>query len=421
MIPAQGNEIHFMYIHFTSAIFDFVLRIEPTFDDSNAVLKPLGAVGATLASHAIVRSLTTLLCVLGGSTSSMAASALVKCFKILGSILMAYPGNIQWLLEALESRLLRALVICSGGANAARVHKFLEFFIVIVIPPRLVYPGVLAALDVGLNDVGGLVTTDTFKRSPIYARWNQFSGLAEDRIKVLKWYEEGRTPSVRACDNLQCGQIRVKPAFRRCSGCLSLYYCSTACQSLDWLEGGHRKACKAYGTLTLRGDNDLDLSTRDRSFLRALIHHDYQKRLSKVDLFSQTATCLATQPGEDFLVLYDYTRGEVKINIQLLSNTETERHLGCPEWMDIISRAKRSGWRMGLDVMVFDGPHGIQYHAIPLRTNKSSVHDGLQALADALPADRQTWDDVKVATLLAPKIGDLIFALAQDADFLEVH
>ncbi|KAJ7670068.1 hypothetical protein DFH06DRAFT_1179929 [Mycena polygramma] len=419
MFPAQGGTIQYAYVVFTSAIVDFVIRIEPAFDDSDSVMGPLGPLGTALVSRRIVPILTRLLCTLGGSTVSLASSTITNCFKVLGSILAANPGKITWLSDALEFQLLRALVICAGGPHAARVQNFLEFFVVVLIPPRLVHPGVLAALAIGLDDADELACADTFRRSRIYNRWKQFSELAEDRITLLDSYKDHESPSMRACDNLQCGQIRVKSTFRRCSGCLSLYYCSKSCQSLDWLEGGHRQACKTYGTLSLRGNNELDLTARDRSFLRALIHHDYQKKLNKATFFSQTAMCMATQPGEDFLILYDYSLGEVKLSIQPLSSAQTNQHLGGPEWTDIVSRAKRSGLRMGLHVVAFNGAYGMQYHVIPLRSNKSSVHDGLQALAAGLPADRETWDDD--ATPFATRIRDLILTHTEDADLLEVH
>jgi hypothetical protein len=64
--------------------------------------------------------------------------------------------------------------------------------------------------------------------------------------------------------------------------------------------------------------------------------------------------------------------------------------VGGAEWRDIVSHAERSGWRMTLDVLVFNAPHEVQYHIIPLRSNKTVVHNVLRTLADELrPVDQE--------------------------------
>ncbi|KAJ7670060.1 hypothetical protein DFH06DRAFT_1321079 [Mycena polygramma] len=434
MLPAEGGKIDFMYIVFTFTILDFVLRIEPAFDDSDAVMGPLGPVGTALVSRNIVPALTSILCVLGGTTASLTPSALDKCFRILGSILIAKPVKIQRLSDALESQLLRALVICSGSPHAARVQKFLEFFLVTLIPPQLVHPVVLASLEIGLDDVDEPACGDTFKRSHIYNQWVQFCELAEDRISVLNMYKGGKMPSMRACDNLQVIAVKYKSSPLSGGAPAVLVYTTVprpVNPSTGWKEGIGRLARLTgsylfvaslihFLTLLLSGgNNDFDLNTRDRSFLRALIHHDYQKRDSKITIFFQTTICVANQPDEGFLILYDYTKGELGLSIHPLSGAQTKQHLGGPEWTDIVSRAKRSRQRMGLHVLVFTGAHGLQYHAIPLRSNKSSVHESLQALADGLPTERGTWDEH--ADIFLEKIGHIISTHEEDAGLLEVH
>ncbi|KAJ7624253.1 hypothetical protein DFH06DRAFT_1445914 [Mycena polygramma] len=358
MIPVEGSTIHYMYVLYVCAILDFAGHMEPAFRTRPATFgAPLGAFGAALTTRNIVQTLTRILCILEKADSdmplfSMTEHAVKKSFWILGTILVATPGKIQWLSDALEVKLLPA-----------------------------------------------------FKKSRIYDRWTQFSDLAEERISVLDAYDDRETRSMKACDNLACGEIRLKSAFQKCSGCLSLYYCSEPCQAMDWVKGGHRRACKTYGPLSLPSGDDLELTVRDRSFLRALVHHEYRKPQSKVDIFCQTVTGMATHPGEGTLVLYDFTQGSVKINLEPLNSDGTTKALGGPEWTDIVSRAERSGWRMRLDVLVFSGPNGTQYYVVPLRTNNSTVHDRLQALADPLPRDRETWD--RDGTVFATSFGEL--------------
>ncbi|KAJ6517395.1 hypothetical protein C8R47DRAFT_1312885 [Mycena vitilis] len=408
MIPVDGSTIHYMYVLYVCAILDFAGHMEPAFRNRPATFgAPLGAFGVALTTHNIVQTLTHILCTLETADSdmplfSMTQHALRKSFWMLGTILVTRPGKIQWLSDALEAKLLRTLIVHSGGPHAEKIQQLAPLFLTVIFPPRLVYPAVLAALDDSLDDVDTLVTAAAFKNSRIYDRWTQFSELAEERITVLNAYDDREIRSMKACDSLECGEIGLKSAFQKCSGCLSLYYCSEPCQAMDWVKGGHRRACKTYGPLSRPTDDEPELTARDRSFLRALVHHEYMKPQSKLDIFCQTVIGMVAHPGVGMLVL-----------------DGTNKALGGPEWTDIVARSGRSGWRMRLDVLVFSGPNGTQCYVVPLRSNDSTVHDRLQALADPLPRDRETWD--KNGTAFANSLGQLAFSLAKDKNLVEVH
>ncbi|KAJ6517410.1 hypothetical protein C8R47DRAFT_1255011 [Mycena vitilis] len=426
MIPANGDGIDYKYVLYLCDILDFAAQMEPAFrtTSSDHFGARLGAFGAALTAHNSVQTLTRILCVLEKVDSAlpiapMVMNAMQKSLWILGSILVSTPGKTHWLSDALEAKLLRTLIVHSGGPHAKSIQRLVPLFLTVILPPRLVYPGVLAALDGALDDVDELVTAAAFKKLPIYERWVKFSELAEERISVLDAYNDRETQSQKACDNLECGIIRLKSTYRKCSGCLSLYYCSKPCQALDWTKGGHRRVCRIYGHLSLPSDKEINLTARQRSFLRTLVHHEYMKILSKVEIFSQTVAAMATHSDEGTLVLYDYTEGPAKINLQPLSGAGTKKALGGPEWTDIVSRAQRSGWRMRLDVLVFSGPNGTQYYVVPLRSNNSTIHDRLQALADLVPRDREVWG--QNGTAFATSIGELFFSLEEDDELVEVH
>ncbi|KAJ7748293.1 hypothetical protein DFH07DRAFT_962189 [Mycena maculata] len=412
MVPEPGTAMRDGYAHFTCAILNLITRLEPQLHDPESSGDPLGPLGTALASHHIIRALIDVVCALGEVASPQATFALRKCFIILEIMLLAPTHGIQSLTKGLKHNLLRALITCARGPNAgtSTIHSHMETFFVGIIPPLLVYPGVLNALDRALTDVGA--GSDAFKNSEVYAKWETFFTLAEERIGVLRSYTSGETPSMRACDNIKCSEIRIKSGFRRCSGCRCLYYCCQACQTFDWLEGGHRSACKSYGTLSLRDENDIELTARHRSFLRALIHHDYQK--SKALIFPQKL--LAIKVGLDFLTLYDYTEGPAKINVQALSSERTRELLGGPEWTNLVSRAERSEGRLSLDVVVLMGPDKPQYWTIPLRTNTSTVDHGLREIAEQLPSDRAAWDTDSINAQLEPLV-----LHGEEPEVLEVH
>ncbi|KAJ7105504.1 hypothetical protein C8R44DRAFT_886457 [Mycena epipterygia] len=323
---------------------------------------------------------------------------------------MAKPTKVQPLCDALDHKLLRALVVCGRGPNSAKMNGYIKLFLEVLIPPHLVYPKSLSALDRALDDVDELVAPDDFKDAKMYDHWVQFSNLAEDRIAILKSCEAS---SMRACDNLECGEIRPKHELTRCSACKTVYYCDEVCQAADWVGGGHRNACKSYVALSLRAGNELDFTMR--SFLRALIHHDYQKERRAI--FLQKMLFRRARPDDGFLTLYDYTRGPVKINLQSLNSAKTHEVLGSSEWTNIVSRAERSGGRMSLDVLVFSGREEFHYYAISLRSNKSTVNDGLRALGDELPPDVEQWDE----DFFADRFQRFVDLNDEDGELVEVH
>ncbi|KAJ7623072.1 hypothetical protein DFH06DRAFT_1481832 [Mycena polygramma] len=423
--PAPGSAIEFMPVYLSRGVLEFVELMEPGLSDRESFCKPLGPLGTALASRNFVPILTELLCALGASTSDqdLALHAITIGFSVVATILVATPSNIRWIADALKHKLLRALIIC---ALRTQMGLFIEVILTAMLPPFLVYPGVLTALDISLGNVEDLVHSDTFKLSNMYTRWQTFTEVAQERIKILKLHDAPGTSSMRACDNLQCGAIQIKSAFQRCAGCLSLYYCSQACQANDWLQGGHRQACKFYGNMSLCGGSNAGRTPRERSFLRALLDYDYRK--SKVHTFMQRAALMSAdmdtdRGGGSLMTLYDYALGPVEIKILIVGGEHPTKLLGpewkgivSPEWKDIVSRAARSKGRMEFDVIRFNAEGGPDCRVIPLRRNKSTVHDDLQALADEFSAN-QVWD----TDLFAQRIVGLVESHNEDVDLLEIH
>ncbi|KAJ7648749.1 hypothetical protein DFH06DRAFT_1209503, partial [Mycena polygramma] len=74
----------------------------------------------------------------------------------------------------------------------------------------------------------------------------------------------------RMCDSIKCNQIKEKTSLRRCARCINMYYCSPECQRQDWVSGQHGRVCR-----TLANKDGADISTREKSFLRFLLHTDY--------------------------------------------------------------------------------------------------------------------------------------------------
>ncbi|KAJ6578459.1 hypothetical protein B0H19DRAFT_1062945 [Mycena capillaripes] len=210
----------------------------------------------------------------------------------------------------------------------------------------------------------------------------KFSGLAEDRIAVLSFYEAGETPSMRVRDNIKNDLLKItreviiaEDPRKRARKSIEEYmhrnerqgpgYKSKHsrgapavsdgkhCQEAIFMVVGALKACTtapvkpstglkaAIDGPENRSDSEEDLTTRERSFLRVLIYHDYQNLKSM--MFPERPMFMSAHPGKGFFTPYDYTKGAVKISLQSQNGIHAKEVLGGPEWTDIVSRTDRSG------------------------------------------------------------------------------
>lgn len=113
----------------------------------------------------------------------------------------------------------------------------------------MVYHSGLSQLEDAFQDVTGLVRIPMFLRTKTLEPWQSLAELAQARLNILKLLDAGEFKFLTACVNLkvssrrygigatqffrQCGVIRERNTFSRCSACKSVYYCSKQCQALD--------------------------------------------------------------------------------------------------------------------------------------------------------------------------------------------
>lgn len=137
---------------------------------------------------------------------------------------------------------------------------------------------------------------------------------------------------------------------------------------MDWKHGGHRTACRLYdGYLTLSksllrpsynvlntnpDEGESNLFVREREFLRALVHHDYEKMIHSI--CAEQLKFTASNPTcELFLTLFDYCKVPPTIEVYSATGSPAAEALtvGAPEWSDMVMRAARSAGRMHLHVI----------------------------------------------------------------------
>ncbi|KAJ7085967.1 hypothetical protein C8R43DRAFT_1142442 [Mycena crocata] len=386
VVPAPGEEIDDLYIHFVRVILRFIGSVEPRLGEPSDVDSPLGAFAVALFSQGIVPALCTAARSVVHASETHALHALHEIMAMIS--VMFYRRTAD---ECITRRMGYSLR-----------SSLLSMFFGELLPAALVYYRVLCVLDDALDEVAELVKTDVFKASEIHEEWITFLDLANQRLDLRVAYDEGDYPAQKACDNLKCTEIALKSKFERCSGCLSFYYCSRACQKVDWREGGHRTACELYCKQYFNQERDVHLDHRQRSFTRALVQHDY-KKLKALALIQQVIF-KEQKPGQQFVTLYKYTTGAAEIEVRPLGAAALPGYGGA--WADTVRRVAASGGRMLLDVVVMGQGAGAREWVLPMRTNMTALHDELQEYLATLPADRSLCVDEE----MMPRLEAIIYA-----------
>ncbi|KAJ6533147.1 hypothetical protein B0H19DRAFT_1383767 [Mycena capillaripes] len=257
-------------------------------------------------------------------------------------------------------------------ATASDAGKYPEL-LGIVLPRSLVFYPVIAEMKKSFSQLETLSRSEEFSRSVLYGHWNVLKALVDKRVKVLDTWEASGRASSLACDNMECDKVDKKELFRRCAVCHTAAYCSRQCQRADWIEG-HRDEChvllSAYLTYAAIG-----LHYREKSFIRALLHSDYQRLRVVISIHM----CgFDGKSGTPFFVAFDYT-GANGVELSVLPVAKLGPAMQIP-----LGRLARAGGRLTLHVIRIG--HGANWsNAIfPLRATSSRFYDGLVRIASGI-------------------------------------
>ncbi|KAJ7111651.1 hypothetical protein C8R43DRAFT_154748 [Mycena crocata] len=328
-----------------------------------------------LLAHGLSAALTAAICALNASNHPIRLEILYNLIEALSRALTSSPGY-PWVVEALESGLLRAIVTSAlkggnkGGNDDINIQDQLHYFLNALLPASLVYRSVVVAMHQAVGDVKEFIENQEFRRSPLFASWRALMILARQRTRLLNVRHH-----LKACDHVECGVIRERTEFQRCAGCSQFYYCSKECQVQDW-NAGHRETCSHLRSS--RGTHGLGV--RDLGFLRAVIEFDYRE--TRHDMLVRKLLFMKEKPNKPFYTAFDYTRGRGSFSIQEIP---TEALPGAPAdmvyWRDSASRVTRSGGRLELHwVHLGDGSNN-RTMAFRSRSASSEIHDRLVELA----------------------------------------
>ncbi|KAJ6609767.1 hypothetical protein B0H10DRAFT_2193696 [Mycena sp. CBHHK59/15] len=397
-LPAESIEILDLF----DALFTFIMEID---DQPNPLAGTHGPVCAALLSSGIVPALATAIKVLAEAAESHQSSVVVNNLIVTLKAKLYTPPADQWIAQAIEAGFLRGLVCHAVRGTGPMDDSTLIAIFDATLPPYTVHYSVVSKLGDALRDVKDLVQASKFRRSKAFKYWKSFQDLAEERLLVLEHFHAN--VSKRACDNMECGKIAEKTAFRRCAACQKRYYCSVECQSIDWHEGPHREVCEELRTLFLD-----PLSKKNLSFLRTVLDYDYQAQ--KHDMLCQQVAFIRQHPGEPFAAFCNYKGGRRSIDI--IPAKSLEKTVGpTGRYTENASRAARSGGRMELHfVLVWDHAEArVRPRIFPLRRSSSKLYDGLHQLAN----------DTSLVKGRSRRLIDRIYVLVAETDpeLVEVH
>ncbi|KAJ7260463.1 hypothetical protein B0H12DRAFT_373949 [Mycena haematopus] len=258
-----------------------------------------------LLSCGIVPTLTTASRALCRSALVTAGVAVKAFFPALVDQIVSFPPI--WLPESLRAGLLEILFT---SHHRESIYPLFIDLLEGLMSPHSVYHSVLTQLRTSLPQVRDQNAAAIFSDATLLARWESFLQVVEDRFRILDEYNAGVLNPPRGCDDLECLKICAKQELKRCSGCRTAHYCSSTCQSNDWRHGGHRQTC---GDLASHRKESPRTSSRDRSFLRALMHH--QSTMRAEEIAHKHRIFIQTYPGEAPCTVFDFTTGACRVEV----------------------------------------------------------------------------------------------------------
>jgi hypothetical protein len=117
-------------------------------------------------------------------------------------------------------------------------------------------------------------------------------------------------------------------------------------------------------------------SFSDRSFFRALVHHEYTTR--QEEIARKQLLVMQENTGEVPYTLFDFAAGGCEIEVGPLEDVE-------PEFAFDAEQAAASGGRMQLHLLTFFEGEDEETRPFPLRSADAEFINGLRAIAESLP------------------------------------
>ncbi|KAJ7118331.1 hypothetical protein C8R44DRAFT_878935 [Mycena epipterygia] len=337
-------------------------------------IEPKGVFHESLCNRGMVALLTEITWDLTGDlwNSDDVADVSSECL-VLVALELSRPDGYRWIPSAIRSGLLDAIVHLADVREVASdncVRRLLQ-----QIQGSTVYYSVLHELE---RQPPSLL--EVARHSPIFSQWTEFVSLTDERLKLKSHFDSAQYVTYRACDYLACGRIMQKSQFKSCAGCRTTCYCDSSCQRYDWVD--HRASC---GTLRAIHLSD-PLTPRNKSFIRALVQHTYQRNLHHIFELQLTAARQSSpKAGGASMIRHSYDdkdTGGVHLMVVEFRPPQEYYTLPATDWTRLLAyyqaRARRDP-RIQLHLVSFPGQE--QPRIFSMWSADTRVHEGLVRIA----------------------------------------
>ncbi|KAJ6490829.1 hypothetical protein C8R45DRAFT_1137668 [Mycena sanguinolenta] len=313
ILPGAGSDVTQQTLfHLTGAIY----MVD---NHGDAALKD------ALLSCRIVTALTTATRVLCRSTVPLSRPVLGGFFSVMVKHISSYSPAL--IVESLRAGLLETVFIQPQWLSV--FSSCLTFLLKDLFPALTVYHSVLVQLQSSLPQVrdrdAAILGGDA-----LLAHWKSFIALAESRLRILNKYNTGALTRMKVCDDLELmtgdtvATVTAVMSFR----CVEKVTISLLLLSI--IDGGRAE----YSST----------SSRDQSFLRALLYHEFVSRRAEIADHHRLFTL--QYPRKTPCIRFDFAKGACMFQLWPLDDEPLES-----DFKFDVERARRSGGKLQLHLM----------------------------------------------------------------------
>ncbi|KAJ7215393.1 hypothetical protein GGX14DRAFT_608238 [Mycena pura] len=289
-------------------------------------------------------------------------------------------GSERWIVQALRAGFLRAMFSYAPSLDAITIDLLFKFLSK-RLPASTVYYSIVVQLHASLVDMQDLDPSSYLITPQLLAAWHRLIDLVHKRMKVVDEFKTGSLTALRACDNLAVGIAPYSPpVVKKQTGKTAIDQPAVHLDNFISVRFRRRVALSESPNIMFSGYTKW-FSLRNRTFLRALVHHDYMRQQEDIALSALRSmhTNRSTLPYVEF----NYTKGG-QCEVSIVADSDVRRRF--ENWYgDDIRRAGLSGGRMQMHVMVVDEGYKTSMRSIPLRLGSEPVYQMLMELADTIP------------------------------------
>ncbi|KAJ7618282.1 hypothetical protein DFH06DRAFT_1236822 [Mycena polygramma] len=374
---------------------------------TSQLLQPLCTAGIV---RALVEALFPLCdTITSGTKRDGIEDALDACLESLATAI-SIPGYF-FLPEALDTGLLRVLLVleqCRSEKVAAcrHFHRFLQE----ILPGAMIFLPVVSAMR------GKSPSMDVLRTSQHVEVWAVFNDLATERVRLLEEFQSPEYMPTQGCDGPKCGLIKPVAEIKRCSGCLTHYYCSIQCQAAAWRDGNHRAFCKNLQCVHRRQlPTSVPFRKRDEAFTRFIVLRDY--RTNKLDILLQQLAFVHRTKSTNFSTVFNYLAGNCAISVIPLEEASRGGLAEREYRPGMVHQTCLPAGRCDCQCVPVSGAHDRTIERIlHMRAESSVLMDGVVRIAGMLPEGA----DAEHLSELWPNLFEEVRALSE-LEIKETH